>query len=196
MQLRCSIKFRLTLLHQGLPVCNGGSCGSGNTRCCRSRTDDQMANATVTKQIRRRKASARKSKPVVKRAFKKIQTTGGERSTATSLAKSSTAARITTARASKIIAASTGKSSTPPLSQGRKTSKLTVGPSKQNKVLAMLGAPGGTTVSDIMKATTWQQHSVRGFLTGVVRKRLKLNLISDSIDGERRYWIGKAAASK
>ncbi len=155
-----------------------------------------MANETVTKQIRRTKASARKSKPVVKRASKKVQTTGSERSTATSLAKSSTAARTTAAKASKIIAAPTGKSSTSPLSKGRGTSKLTLGPSKQNKVLGMLRAPGGTTVADIMKATSWQQHSVRGFLTGVVRKRLKLNLISDSTDGERRYWIRKAAVSK
>jgi len=37
---------------------------------------------------------------------------------------------------------------------------------------------------------------VRGFLTGVVRKRLKLNLISNKVDGERRYQIGKAAALK
>ncbi len=60
----------------------------------------------------------------------------------------------------------------------------------------MLRAPGGTTIAAIMKTTGWQQHSVRGFLTGVVRKRLKLDLTSDKIDGERRYRINKAAASK
>ncbi|WP_347335802.1 DUF3489 domain-containing protein [Afipia broomeae] len=68
--------------------------------------------------------------------------------------------------------------------------------SKLTTVLAMLRAPGGTTVADIMKATGWQQHSVRGFLTGVVRKRLKLDLASDKADGERRYRIGKSAGSK
>jgi hypothetical protein len=60
----------------------------------------------------------------------------------------------------------------------------------------MLRAPGGTAIADIMKATGWQQHSVRGFLTGVIRKRLKLDLISDKVDGERRYRIGKAAGSR
>ena len=71
----------------------------------------------------------------------------------------------------------------------RESSKLTT-------VLAMLRTPDGTTIADIMKTTGWQQHSVRGFLTGVVRKRLKLDLASDKVDGERRYRIGKAAASK
>jgi hypothetical protein len=46
-----------------------------------------------------------------------------------------------------------------------------------------------------MKVTGWQQHSVRGFFAGVVRKRLKLALESEKTDGERRYRIvaGKGA---
>ena len=44
----------------------------------------------------------------------------------------------------------------------------------------------------MMKATGWQQHSVRGFLAGVVRKRLKLNLGSKKIDGSRVYQIAGA----
>ena len=39
----------------------------------------------------------------------------------------------------------------------------------------------------MMKATGWQQHSVRGFLAGVVRKRLKLKLGSKKVDGNRVY---------
>jgi Protein of unknown function (DUF3489) len=39
------------------------------------------------------------------------------------------------------------------------------------------------------KATGWQQHSVRGFLAGVVRKRLKLKLHSTRVDGERIYRV-------
>jgi hypothetical protein len=70
------------------------------------------------------------------------------------------------------------------------------GSTKLTTVLAMLRAPGGTTIADIMKATGWQQHSVRGFFAGVVRKKLKLDLASDKNDGERRYRIGKPAGSK
>jgi hypothetical protein len=40
-----------------------------------------------------------------------------------------------------------------------------------------------------MKATGWQQHSVRGFLAGVVRKRLKLKLDSEKLGGQRVYRI-------
>jgi hypothetical protein len=53
----------------------------------------------------------------------------------------------------------------------------------------MLQSPTGTTIAAIMKATGWQQHSVRGFLAGVVRKRLKLTLASKKINGNRIYQI-------
>ncbi len=60
----------------------------------------------------------------------------------------------------------------------------------------MLREPGGTTIPAIMKATAWQEHSVRGFFAGVVRKRLKLDLTSEKVDGKRHYRIGKASGSK
>ena len=53
----------------------------------------------------------------------------------------------------------------------------------------MLRSPDGTTIGAMMKATGWQQHSVRGFLAGIVRKKLKLNLNSKKIDGSRIYSI-------
>ena len=61
--------------------------------------------------------------------------------------------------------------------------------SKQSRVIALLSSPGGTTVAAMMKTTGWQQHSVRGFLAGVVRKRLKFKLNSKKIDGTRVYRI-------
>ena len=73
--------------------------------------------------------------------------------------------------------------------------------SKQSRVIAMLQSSTGTTIAAMMKATGWQQHSVRGFLAGVVRKRLKLKLSSAKVDGQRVYRIissdgGKAGARR
>ena len=68
--------------------------------------------------------------------------------------------------------------------------------SKQSRVIAMLQSPAGTTIAAMMKATGWQQHSVRGFLAGVVRKRLKLNLSSKKVDGNRVYQIAGGDGGK
>ena len=65
--------------------------------------------------------------------------------------------------------------------------------SKQAGVIAMLQSPAGATIAAMMKATGWQPHSVRGFLAGVVRKRLKLKLTSKKIAGTRVYQITCAA---
>jgi hypothetical protein len=59
----------------------------------------------------------------------------------------------------------------------------------------MLGGPEGATIAAIMRATHWQQHSVRGFFAGVVRKRLGLDLRSEKLDGGRVYRIVRGGGS-
>ena len=68
--------------------------------------------------------------------------------------------------------------------------------SKQARVIEMLQSPTGMTISAMMKETGWQQHSVRGFLAGVVRKKLKLKLNSKKIDGSRVYRVDGADSAK
>jgi hypothetical protein len=65
---------------------------------------------------------------------------------------------------------------------------------KQARAIVMLRAPAGATIAALVKATDWQPHSVRGFLAGIVRKKLGLNLVSEQTDKGRVYRIkdGKA----
>ena len=60
---------------------------------------------------------------------------------------------------------------------------------KQSAAIEMLRSQDGASIDGLSQATGWQQHSVRGFLAGVVRRRLKLNLKSAVINGVRTYRI-------
>jgi len=61
---------------------------------------------------------------------------------------------------------------------------------KQERMLTLLSRPEGASVAEMMQATSWQQHSVRGFLAGTVKKKLVLPLASSkATDDVRRYRI-------
>ena len=63
--------------------------------------------------------------------------------------------------------------------------------SKTAKILDLLKRPGGVTSKELMKATGWQPHSVRGFLSGTVGKKMGLTVTSiKGEDGERSYSVG------
>ena len=62
--------------------------------------------------------------------------------------------------------------------------------SKAAKVLDLLKRAEGATMAELMKTTGWQMHSVRGFLSGTVRKKLGLAVTSAKVeDGERTYSV-------
>jgi hypothetical protein len=68
--------------------------------------------------------------------------------------------------------------------------------SKKARIIAMLRAPSGATIEAMMHATGWQQHSVRGFLAGVIRKKLGLNLVSAAVESGRVYRIANRSAER
>ena len=67
--------------------------------------------------------------------------------------------------------------------------------SKKAHIIAMLRAPGGATIEAMARAAKWQPHSVRGFLAGVVRKKLGLTLVSADGENARVYRITDRTAS-
>lgn len=53
----------------------------------------------------------------------------------------------------------------------------------------MLREPKGKSIDDLMKATGWQAHSVRGAISGAIKKKLGLTVTSEKADGVRVYRI-------
>jgi hypothetical protein len=61
--------------------------------------------------------------------------------------------------------------------------------SKTSKIIALLRQPEGATLQALMRATQWQNHSVRGFISGQLKKKLGLKVRSSKRDGARVYSI-------
>lgn len=61
---------------------------------------------------------------------------------------------------------------------------------KQSVVLAMLRRANGASIDEMIDATSWQPHSVRGFISGVLKRRLEIDVMSEKgEDGVRRYYV-------
>ena len=99
----------------------------------------------------------------------------------------------------KAATRSTARKTAKPASRKRSapaSSRSAAGPdTKHARIIAMLRMPTGATIAAIMTVTDWQQHSVRGFLAGVVRKKLGLNLVSEPTEKGRVYRIKDVKAS-
>jgi hypothetical protein len=88
--------------------------------------------------------------------------------------------------------AKSGKKATPAKKAPKGAKKATGARdgSKASKVLELLKRPGGATAKELMKATGWQPHSIRGFLSGTVSKKMGLAVTSTKgEDGERTYSV-------
>ena len=71
----------------------------------------------------------------------------------------------------------------------------TKAPSKLDQVEALLLGDGGASIAELMAATGWQQHSVRGAMAGALKKR-GLAISAEKTDGVRRYSAVRAWASR
>jgi hypothetical protein len=82
---------------------------------------------------------------------------------------------------------------TTPAKKAPKAAKKAAGAregSKTATILEMLKRTGGATAQELLKATGWQPHSLRGFLSGTVGKKLGLTVVSTKgEDGERTYSV-------
>jgi hypothetical protein len=89
-----------------------------------------------------------------------------------------------TSRRKVTSAAVTAKA--PPKSDNPKVERVT----KQERLLTLLSQAKGANIAEMMQATDWQQHSVRGFLAGTVKKKLGFSLTTSKAAGDvRRYRI-------
>jgi hypothetical protein len=64
-------------------------------------------------------------------------------------------------------------------------------------LISMLRRPKGATVEEVVAATGWQRHTVRGAISGALKKKLSLEVTSDKVEGRGRVYriVGPDAVS-
>jgi hypothetical protein len=109
--------------------------------------------------------------------------------TTTPGAKAKTETRRGTRGATKAKAARTApKAARPPKAATGDTKGKSREGTKQGVLVEMLKRPDGATIQEMMKATGWLSHTVRGAMAGALKKRLGLKIASEKIDGRGRAY--------
>lgn len=134
------------------------------------------------------------AKTATKHAATEHTRPGGKRGPSSRRSKAAGDARVKVK--AKAAPAASGKQalgradSEPPKSEAASGRQRKTPNTKSEKVLQALRLGGGASIADLSALTGWQAHSVRGFLSGTVRKTLGLVLVSArDADGVRRYRI-------
>ena len=69
-------------------------------------------------------------------------------------------------------------------------------PTKSDKIVKLLSRSTGASIGELQKATGWQPHSIRGFISGTARKRMQLNVLTEKAEnGVFRYRIEDEAST-
>ena len=113
-----------------------------------------------------------------------------------SAATAKTAVRAAPSKTSAKARSRSGKGSAKAVPAKRTIKRHQTDGSKQDRVIALLRRREGATLAALVKATGWKPHSIRGFLAGTVRKKLKLPLVSEKVQGVRTYRIGAGKTAK
>lgn len=115
------------------------------------------------------------------------------KNTASAKPAAKSAAKLTAA-AKKAPAKKPLASEAPPRPQPAPAAPATPAATKQSQLIALLGSSSGATLAQMMTLTGWQAHTVRGMLSGSLRKRLSLNVQSQVEEGARVYRIVEGSA--
>lgn len=78
-----------------------------------------------------------------------------------------------------------------PFASSRNATKTTRKDTKSSLILKLLGRASGATVKELAAATNWQEHSVRGYLSGALKKKMGLLVTSEVTDGTRHYRVDR-----